>query len=269
MKLGFFINAYRYFDIDYCIESLSKYSYQGLELWAKGNLIKPYDDKKEWDRVKELIERNNFEVYAVSAHLDFVTPDADQRKALIHKFLGVLELAEYFGVGRVHTASGGLYQDYPEKLQRKHFLEAMEIIGPAAEKRGLKIGLEMEPEKWLSSPSQLIELIEDRLTPGVFGAVVDLGHAFGIGATPSEYIKELAPWLMQVHVDDVRKTDFPHEHLIPGEGDIDYQAVFATLHEIGYDGWLSMELNRHNDDPDGAAAAADRFMQRHKSAWSD
>ena len=267
MKLGFFTNAYRNFPLDYALDSIAGHGYEGIELWAKGEHITPFDPREKWRRIRDEIAGRGLQVYAVSAHLDFVAPDEDKRKLEIEKFLGVLEMAAFFETPRVHTASGGLYENCSFKQQEKNFLEAMALIGPAAEKLGLKIGLEAEPEKWLSTPEQTISLIENELAPGVFGVVVDLGHAFGVGETPLSYLRKFAPYLLQIHLDDVNKDDFPHRHLIPGDGDIDYEEVFSELRRLGYDGWLSMELNRHNEDPDSAARRAWCFMQRNSRWW--
>ncbi len=267
MRLGFFTNAYRNFPLDYALKSIASYGYQGIELWAKGEHITPFDSRSKWRQIKEEIAGYDLEVYAVSAHLDFVAPKEAKRGREIKKFLGVLEMADFFDVPRVHTASGGLYADCSFEEQGDNFLKSMEIIGPAAQKLGLKIGLEPEPEKWLSTPEQTIALIESGLTPGVFGVVVDTGHAFGIKETPVGYLRKFAPYLLQIHLDDVNKADFPHRHLIPGDGDIDYEEFFQELHRVGYEGWLSMELNRHNEQPDLAAQRARQFMEQNKHLW--
>ncbi len=267
MKLGFFTNAYRNFPLDYALKSIARHGYQGIELWAKGDHITPFDPPEKWQSIKDKISSYNLEVFALSAHLDFVAPDKDKRGHEIKKFLGVLKMAKFFGVPRVHTASGGLYTNCSFEEQGDNFLEAMNIIGPVARDLGLKVGLEAEPEKWLSAPDQTIDLIENKLTPEVFGVIVDLGHAFGINQTPLEYLRRFAPYLLQIHFDDVNKDDFPHRHLIPGDGDVNYQEIFAELHKIGYDSWLSMELNRHNENPDSAAQRARRFMDTITPLW--
>jgi len=268
MRLGFFVNAFRFFPLETALKSLSEYGYEGIELWAKGEHITPFDTEEEWGKTKEMIDRYGFKVYAISAHLDFVAPDHSKRKEEISKFHGVIRMAEFFGVNQVHTASGGLYEEISYKDQEKYFIEAMKELGSAAAKKDITIALEPEPEKWLSTPPQTIDLIENKLDRNVFKVVVDLGHAFAVGMTPSEYLRSFKDYIAMIHFDDVRKSDFPHKHLIPGEGDIDYNEVFETVKEIGYDSWLSMELNRHNEKPKEAAEKAFNFMTKNKKLWS-
>jgi sugar phosphate isomerase/epimerase len=269
MRLGFFTNAYRHYPLAYALRTLSDYGYQGIELWAKGEHITPFDSKDRWQQIKEDIAAHGLEVFAVSAHLDFVAPRADKRKEQIERFIRVLDMAEFFGVAQVHTASGGLYQDMSFEQQAEYFVQAMQVIGPEAESKNIRIGLEPEPEKWLSTPGQVVRLIEEELTPGVFGVVVDLAHADGVGENPVGYINRVAPYLLHIHLDDVHQGMYPHRHLIPGEGCIDYREVFSRLRELGYGGWLSVELNRHIRGPAQAARLACQFIQQYRRVWAD
>ena len=52
-----------------------------------------------------------------------------------------------------------------------------------------------------------------------------------------------------------------HEHLMFGEGDIDFPPVIATLAEIRYDGLLSVELSRHSHEGPTAARRAYDFLR--------
>ena len=47
-----------------------------------------------------------------------------------------------------------------------------------------------------------------------------------------------------------------HHHLIPGEGVIDFKATLKALDDIGYQGWITVELYPYVDDPDVAARMA-------------
>ena len=97
MKLGFFTNAYRYFPFEFAMESISRYKYEGIELWAKGEHITPYDSIDQWQAIKNLVDAAGLEVYAVSAHLDFVAPEEEKRTRNLDKFLKVLDMQNSSG----------------------------------------------------------------------------------------------------------------------------------------------------------------------------
>ena len=44
--------------------------------------------------------------------------------------------------------------------------------------------------------------------------------------------------------------------MIPGEGAIDFASVLQAINEIGYRGWITIELYPYTDDPDHAARTA-------------
>jgi len=70
-------------------------------------------------------------------------------------------------------------------------------------------------------------------------------------------IRELAPRLVQVHLDDIR--DGVHEHCMFGEGDLDLHETLGALIEVGFDGLAAVELSR--DSHRGAWAAAEAMAR--------
>ena len=61
MKLGFFLNAYRNFPIEYTLNSIAGQGYQGIELWAKGDHISPYDSEMRLRDIKRMIYKLGLE----------------------------------------------------------------------------------------------------------------------------------------------------------------------------------------------------------------
>ena len=52
------------------------------------------------------------------------------------------------------------------------------------------------------------------------------------------------------------------EVLVPGTGDVDFAAVFAALDDVGYDGWLTVDLSGADMHPDDAAKQALTFLKQ-------
>jgi sugar phosphate isomerase/epimerase len=88
---------------------------------------------------------------------------------------------------------------------------------------------------------------------------IDIGHLHCLGELPiAAKIHEYAGRLANVHIDDMRSG--VHEHLMFGDGEIDFRPVIAALAEIGYDGLLSVELSRHSHEGPAAARCAYDFL---------
>jgi sugar phosphate isomerase/epimerase len=89
---------------------------------------------------------------------------------------------------------------------------------------------------------------------------LDIGHLHCQGEVPLPgFIRHWAHRLIHVHIEDMRAG--VHEHLMFGEGEIDFPPVVAALAEVGYDGGLYVELSRHSHAGPQAAAQAAAFLQ--------
>ena len=64
--------------------------------------------------------------------------------------------------------------------------------------------------------------------------------------------------LVNVHIEDMRAQ--VHEHLMFGEGEIDFPPVLHALIETGYTGGLYVELSRHSHEGPEAARRAFEFL---------
>ena len=72
-------------------------------------------------------------------------------------------------------------------------------------------------------------------------------------------IRRFAPRLVNVHLEDMRAGR--HEHLMFGEGEIDFPPIFRALAEVGYSGGVHVELSRHSHEGPSAARRAMDCLQ--------
>jgi protein FrlC len=84
----------------------------------------------------------------------------------------------------------------------------------------------------------------------------DTIHVYYRNEVASDYVYRLGDMLGYVHLSDV-------DRLPPGQGRGDFVGVIEALKEIGYDGWLSMEIgfNRRDVEPDQVARDAFNFIK--------
>ena len=76
--------------------------------------------------------------------------------------------------------------------------------------------------------------------------------AGNVGETPiAAHIRQHQTRLANVHIEDMRRG--VHEHLMFGEGEIDFPPVLAALAEVGYDRGVYVELSRHSHEAPEAA----------------
>ncbi len=93
-----------------------------------------------------------------------------------------------------------------------------------------------------------------------FGFVLDTGHAHILDEDIRQAIITHRERLFHVHVDDNQgKRD---QHLVPGEGTFDFPSFFDLLNEIGYQGYLGVELSwDYTPEPDPAVTRSIRYIR--------
>ena len=91
-------------------------------------------------------------------------------------------------------------------------------------------------------------------SPGPLGLTLDIGHCQCLEPSPpADCVREAAPWLRHVQMEDMCRGT--HEHLPFGTGEIDFPPVFQALREVAYTGLVSVELPR--DSHAGPARATE------------
>jgi sugar phosphate isomerase/epimerase len=123
----------------------------------------------------------------------------------------------------------------------------------------VKILIEQEPEHAINSAEQLLAL--GREFPGDVFANFDVGHSHVLGEDIAAAITALGPLLRNVHLEDILGR--VHAHKLYGEGDIDFDAIFATLHGIGYRGDYTPDLYPFKDSYPSAIEASLAFLRKH------
>ena len=87
----------------------------------------------------------------------------------------------------------------------------------------------------------------------------DVGHAYCVKDDPAATIPRAAKYIRHFHLEDIAATRV-HQHLIPGTGAIDFVSTLGAIRDIGYAGWVTIELYPYVEDPDGAARRARAYI---------
>lgn len=129
-----------------------------------------------------------------------------------------------------------LDESIPREEQKKYAMEALFELAEVAAKEGGELAVEDMITSCLgNSPDELLEIISvnDKLR-----ICFDVNHLFG--ATHEEFIKKLGDKIIHTHISDY---DFVEErHWLPGEGKIDWAALYNNLRDAGYNGVWNYEV---------------------------
>jgi sugar phosphate isomerase/epimerase len=123
---------------------------------------------------------------------------------------------------------------------------------------GLRPALEPEPGMAIETCAQYTALV-DALGAEAPELCLDVGHLYVTReGSAAAIIAALGARLAQVHLEDMRLG--VHEHLPPGEGDVDFAAVATALDAVGYAGNVCFELSR-------SSHAAPDMLRRCRETW--
>ena len=107
----------------------------------------------------------------------------------------------------------------------------------------------------VESCDHAIELMEQVGAKNV-GLMFDTQHAYYRNEVPTDYVYQMGKNLRHLHLSELGR-------LAPGTGPGDFVGLVSALKEIGYEGYLAMEIgfNRRNVEPDLVARQAYEYMK--------
>ncbi|MFI8006200.1 sugar phosphate isomerase/epimerase family protein [Streptomyces sp. NPDC086010] len=172
-------------------------------------------------------------------------PDPEARAARTALLVRAVDVAAELGAHAVHCFSGVTPPDTTTDTAWERLTDALGPVLDAAGRAGVPVAIEPEPGHLLATLADFHRLRALLSDPAPLGLTLDIGHCQCLEpAPPVECVKEAAPWLRHVQIEDMRRGT--HEHLPFGEGEIDFPPVLEALAATGYDGLTVVELPRHS-----------------------
>jgi sugar phosphate isomerase/epimerase len=130
---------------------------------------------------------------------------------------------------------------------------------------GVPLGFEPEPGMFVQTIADWRALRRALGEPERFGITLDIGHCRCLESDPvPDCVAAVAPYLVNVQIDDMRRG--VHEHLRFGAGEIDFPPVLRALADCGYRGLVAVELPRHSHAAPAVAAESIAFLRRAEQA---
>jgi sugar phosphate isomerase/epimerase len=274
MILAYNTNGFAHHDPIEAIELLADLGYGGVGLTIDHGLLDPVDG---WDRnssslrqVQETLRRRGMRsVVETGARflLDprrkheptLMTADAKRRKQRIEFLQYAIRIAAELRSDCVSIWSGMLHEALDDEPAFKRLIDGLAQVCEYADSHGVLVGFEPEPGMFIGSMRDFEELLSWFDHPAL-QLTIDVGHLHCEGETPiADYLHRWASRLVNVHIEDMRAG--VHEHLMFGEGEIDFPPVLAALAEIDYRGLVQVELSRHSHQAPEAAQRAMDFLK--------
>jgi sugar phosphate isomerase/epimerase len=268
MKLAFSSNAFKKFSLEQCIPLISQIGYSGIEILCDVPHAYPPKDL-DVIKIRSLLSKNNLEIsnlnsftlYAIrdTYHPSWVEDISSLRHIRFEHTKNCIELARRLGCKFVSTEGGGPLLKKSYQSLRRRFKKEMNALSRYAEDQGIKVLIEPEPGLLLESSRDFLSFIKG-IESEYIRLNFDIAHFYCAGEDPAEMVHRLSDFIEHFHLSDIATTRI-HNHLIPGEGSIDFKSVFRAIVEFGYKGYVTVELYPYQNNPVFAGARAFEFLR--------
>ena len=221
-------------DTDDTLGRIAAAGYEGVELFD-GNLVELADGA---------LEAHGLALAGVYSGANFVFPDVLPEE--LWRIRRAAELGQRFGAEHL-VVGGGAQRTEPATLEDYERLgKALDEVASIAEEHGLTPTYHPHLSTIVEGPDQL----EQVFARTRIGFCPDLGHLAAAGGDPVELMRRYADRIPYIHYKDVTEE----VAFVPlGQGTVDFAGVTGALRDAAYDGWIVVELDGYDGDPDAAA----------------
>ena len=269
-KLAFSTNAYTNHSMTTAVERIADHGYAGVELLAdQPHAYLPEFTADERRTITELLDEVDVAVSNINANTamgyysdgppsaffepSLCTATDEDREWRIDYTKQAIDLAATTDAPSICVASGTTLPGNPPEEAYQNLVSSLQEITAYAAASGIEVGIEFEPELLVESVDDVLSLIDDVGHPSL-GINLDLGHVAVLGNDPTDAIRRSAGHITGVHLEDIPDgVGGTHYHTIPGDGDLDFRSIFDTFDDIGYDGFVTLELYTYPEMPNEAA----------------
>jgi sugar phosphate isomerase/epimerase len=259
----------------------------GLEFY---NNFADVKDSKNWSTVRKAVEETGMVIPMMCASPDFTIPDPILRKQEVEKEIYAIEMSAALGAKYCRVLSGQRRKDITREEGMNYVVDSINACIPTAEKLGITLIIEnhYKDDFWTEPEfAQMMDVFVDlvsRIDSKYFGVNYDPSNVIAAGEEPLDLLEKIKHRVVTMHasdrylangtIEDLRKAEGGSagyvsffKHGVIGKGLNDYDAIFKTLKDVGFDSWISIEDGV--DGMDQMHESADFLREKIKKYWPD
>ncbi|MFN9741764.1 MAG: sugar phosphate isomerase/epimerase family protein [Acidobacteriota bacterium] len=239
----------------------------GIELYP--GFFTSFDDDY-LDKILQHLKSKNLEAPMMCASPDFTQHDAAVRAAEIEKEKQMIDLTARMGGQYCRVLSGQRREDVSRADGIRYTVESINAVIPYAASKNIILNMENHyKDGYWKYPefAQHIDVFLDvinQIDSPWFGVNYDPSNAIICGEDPLEVLEAIKHRVITMHasdrylisgtIEDLKKQDGSMgyaknlRHGVIGKGLNDYDKIFSTLKNEGFDNWISIEDGENGMD---------------------
>jgi sugar phosphate isomerase/epimerase len=270
--LGYNTNGFAHHRLEDALAILADLGYGSVALTLDHHALNPSDPdvSAQVARVQGLLRRQRLRCVIETGARFLLDPrrkhqptllsaDPDERRRRLDFLCLAVNLAADLDADAVSFWSGRALTAETDDVLLRRLVDGCGALCDYAAMRSVRLAFEPEPGMFVDTMVRFAELHRLVARPN-FGLTLDVGHLHCQGETPvGPHAGAWRDWLWNVHIEDMRAG--VHDHLMFGEGEMDFAEVLGALRGIGYAGGVHVELSRHSHDAVETARRALAFLR--------
>jgi inosose dehydratase len=214
------------------LDEVAAAGFEGIEIFD-GNAV------EHLDALPDALASRELALVGVYTGANLIFPDVLEDE--LWRVRRACEVAEELGAEHL-VVGGGARRVAPEDSDYDRLGAALDEVARIARDHGLVPSYHPHMTTMAESPEE----IERVLSRTDIAFCPDTGHLILGGGDPAELIRRWADRIETIHIKDVTAEG----GFVPlGDGVLDVGGVLAAASEIGFDGWLTVELDGWDGDP--------------------
>jgi len=267
MKFAICNEIYQGWKLEDTFAHAGRAGYAGVEI-APFTLANSVNDISagERQRIRELAARSKIEI--VGLHWLLVKPeglylnhtDAGIREKTARYFVDLVDCCADFGGTIMVVGSPKQRNILPDVTREQAWDWTATTFRDAvkrAEDRGVTICFEpLAPAEtnFVNTAAEAIEFVKP-FNSRAFKIILDVKAMCSEAKTIPQIIRESWPYFAHFHANDKNLKG-------PGFGDVDFNPIAATLREVGFNGYVSVEVFKFEEGPEVIAGKSIEYLQR-------
>ncbi|MFN3243148.1 MAG: sugar phosphate isomerase/epimerase family protein [Planctomycetota bacterium] len=271
MLLGYHTNGLQNHRLDDAFELLARHGYGAVAITPDTCHLDPdVTDDAELDRVRARLDELSLQPVLETGARFLLDPATKHEPTLMTRDPAgrARRVAFYRRVAAMGRRLGAEVVSFWAGIDRSPGADSADWLrsGVAAaceaiRAEGMRPSFEPEPGMAVETFADYLQLRRD-LGDQAPELTLDIGHLYAVWeGEPDKVIAEAAPFLAQVHLEDHRRG--VHEHLLPGDGEVDFENVLSALRKCAYIGPVCFELSRQSHCAPSAVTVCRELWDRH------
>ncbi|GAA0535386.1 protein iolH [Saccharopolyspora subtropica] len=258
MKIALDPYMFRMLSIRDMVRTVADIGYEYIELSPRDDFmpffVHPRADDDRVAELKSALRETGVQLASVLPLYRWSGPDETERQAAVRYWKRMIEVTAELGCQQMNSEFNGR----PERPAESEaaFWRSMEELLPVFEREGIALNLEAHPDDFCEVNTPAVDLVRAINKPWV-NYLYCAPHTFHLsgddtGADIPAMLRYAGDKLAHVHIADtfnhkassglryiLNPPGTPariHQHLDIGQGEVDWDAFFGTLREMGFDG---------------------------------